>query len=728
MVSSRDLEYLQIVPSAKELLMNTDIGAPNVTKDIPMQLPSIREQPLAQKASADPGIPRLRDEGKQRSLPSAPNHNMVEPWLQQLTFTPGSSIFQVQGTPRLANSWVRVETDSTLISDDFSAKEDVGSKSLVLQTPASVDGWVCVERPPMTWEDALKIAQKARETAARASSTVSSPLTSLSEHTFNATPVTSQSSGKINNSSQACRGQGAIFSPLPPKQTPSRTSSGCVKARINAFESSAQQDPDLSMSKLENEKVQAGNSPEETAAAAHDQRTARQNLKKWEDMGRNQVPASRISADREQCAEANLDQGKGSSRVNSSRDRIAKDYGSQSSRFDKPASLRDRIAKDYASQSSRFDRPASGGWLDSRITNGNLSMRRESEDTHMAWRLPELHEINVENHLKQSSMAVKDSVSSVKGNLSAVDKKECGNLLNQLNCGLISEESAAMEELGDTKEEKAVSVEPPLPVQEATVKSEDVASQDRKGTPVEPPLPLKAETVKREDAASQGRKVAPEAHLESQHLNKVNEVRRPRSSVASPKPTPLDLQNLPRSGDSQQAWKSLQNSVHPTTKPIPMPAGLNEKSEQKRAYDGRVTSKRMDDHIATSARQVDIIFKAKSITELDNKIIPPVRTMSCEDNFHTNGEDSSANDSKILGHLGSGLKQVVSGAVILAGLFALWPKNGGPVARYHVVKAGETLNSIAPGQCTDPSSTFCRINPRVCDQKAIYPGQRIRLS
>ncbi|CAM6101673.1 unnamed protein product [Calypogeia fissa] len=725
MVYSRDLEYLQIVPSAKELLINTDIGAPNVTKDIPMQLPSIREQPLAQKASAEPGIPRLRDEGKQRSLPSAPNHNMVEPWLQQLNFTPGSSILQVQGAPRLANSWVRVETDSILISDDFSAKEDVGSKSLVLQTPASVDGWVCVERPPMTWEDALKIAQKARETAIRASSTVSSPLTSLSEHTFNATPVTSQSSGKINNSSQVFRGP-----PLPPKQTPSRISSGCVKARINAFESSAQQDPDLSMSKLENEKVQAGNSPEETAVAAHDHRTARQNLKKWEDMARNQVPASRISADREQCAEANLDQGKGSSRENSSRDRIAKDYGSQSSRFDKPASLRDRIAKDCGSQSSRFDRPASGGWLDSKGTNGNLSMRRESEDTRMAWRLPELHEINVEaleNQLKQSSMAVKDSVSSVKGNLSAVDKNECGNLLNQLNCGLISEESATMEELGDTKEEKTVSVEPPLPVEEATVKSEDVASQDRKGTPIEPSLPLEEETVKSEDAASQDRKVAPEAQLESQHLNKVNEVRRPRSSMTSPKPIPLDLQKLLRSGDSLQAWKSLQKSVHPTRKPIPMPAGLNGKSEQKRAYDDRVTSKRMDDHIATAARQVDIIFKEKSITELDNKITPPVRTMSCEDNFHRN-EDSSANNSKILGHLGSGLKQVVSGAVILAGLFALWPKNGGPVARYHVVKAGETLNSIAPGQCTDPSSTFCRINPRVCDQKAIYPGQRIRLS
>lgn len=315
------------------------------------------------------------------------------------------------------------------------------------------------------------------------------------------------------------------------------------------------------MSKLENENIQAENSPAKTAVAARDQTIMREKLKKWEDRGRNQELASRNSAVREECAKANHDRGKASSREDSSTGSIANDQEA-------------RVPE--CCQSSILDKRASGGRLDSKDTAGNLTSGREFGDTRMAWRLPELPEnINVEARdiqLKQSWTTEKDSVRAAEKNLSRVHKKECGNAPDQANCVPISQDIAALEELGDRVEERGVpTVGTSLAVEEKTIKPLDVASQDRK--------------------------VKSKACLESQHLNKV---RRPRSSMTSPKPAPSDLQN--RSGDSLQAWKHLQDSLHPSRKAFLIPANLNEKFEQKNAYGDRVTSK--DDQFATAAPQV----------------------------------------------------------------------------------------------------------------------------
>ncbi|KAL2612692.1 hypothetical protein R1flu_024384 [Riccia fluitans] len=78
--------------------------------------------------------------------------------------------------------------------------------------------------------------------------------------------------------------------------------------------------------------------------------------------------------------------------------------------------------------------------------------------------------------------------------------------------------------------------------------------------------------------------------------------------------------------------------------------------------------------------------------------------------------------------IGGALKQVLGGAVLVAGVFVLWPKNAGNSERYHIVKAGETLSSILPEHAINPSSKFCKLNPQVCERKAVYPGQRLRLA
>lgn len=248
----RDSEHVQAVtpPPAKEVLRNSTKGAaPNVTKDVTLQQPrGLRENALAStKPSENAQLPRLRD-GKPRSLPSPPINsttNSERGGLQQQPHHPGSSAYQAQGNiSRPAKNWKRVETSSSPKSEDSSTKEPVenGScttKLLPPQTPASLDEWVCVERPPMTWEEALKVAQKARETMPGAPSNPA-PLHSLSA----ATPASSLPSRKNSTPPQTLPGRGAAaFSPLPlpPKHSPGRTSRGGVTARGNSFDSNLHQ-------------------------------------------------------------------------------------------------------------------------------------------------------------------------------------------------------------------------------------------------------------------------------------------------------------------------------------------------------------------------------------------------------------------------------------------------------------------------------------------------------
>ncbi|KAJ7296572.1 hypothetical protein O6H91_Y114900 [Diphasiastrum complanatum] len=78
------------------------------------------------------------------------------------------------------------------------------------------------------------------------------------------------------------------------------------------------------------------------------------------------------------------------------------------------------------------------------------------------------------------------------------------------------------------------------------------------------------------------------------------------------------------------------------------------------------------------------------------------------------------------------MKQVISGAVLLAGVVilgndAIQRDLASEKERYYVVKEGDTLCSIVPGQWNNPNSLFYQLNPEIFDRNLIYPGQRFRL-
>ncbi|XP_024528382.1 uncharacterized protein LOC112345562 isoform X2 [Selaginella moellendorffii] len=91
---------------------------------------------------------------------------------------------------------------------------------------------------------------------------------------------------------------------------------------------------------------------------------------------------------------------------------------------------------------------------------------------------------------------------------------------------------------------------------------------------------------------------------------------------------------------------------------------------------------------------------------------------------------SPANHRKVSGGVKNFVKQVLSGAAVVAGAIVVWPRRGSSKIkeRYHIVQKGETLSSIVPDEWEDPDSNFYRLNPQIRDKHVIYPGQRIRLS
>ncbi|KAG6546586.1 hypothetical protein Mapa_011775 [Marchantia paleacea] len=276
-------------------------------------------------------------------------------------------------SPRLSKTFAKVEKNpgllSRLLSDDCTSME---KKSSILTSAKSLpmEGWVCVEHPPMTWEDplkapmtwedALKVAQEKREAAIGPTPQPASPLppsSLLKMPTYNLTgppsPVTPMGAARVPTSFSLPSAQDVMCAPLPrpPKSNPSKASitAGYVKAHIESFESGSNQTLDQPSGNVGNFMMQTEtSSPTGVQVEIKKRRSGEEELIKWEETVRNWGQSAELKDIQEESRHRNQGTEKLSWDMDDFEDSIRKDF---EARLQSPSS-------DCESTSSRLAVPA----------------------------------------------------------------------------------------------------------------------------------------------------------------------------------------------------------------------------------------------------------------------------------------------------------------------------------------------------------------------------------
>ncbi|BFI40612.1 hypothetical protein MPTK2_7g11290 [Marchantia polymorpha subsp. ruderalis] len=293
------------------------------------------------------------------------------------TFSPRISRTSVTShesdSPRLSKTFAKVEKNpgllSRLLSDDCTSMEQ---ESSVLTSAKSLpmEGWVCVERPPMnwedplkapmTWEDALKVAQEKREAAIGPTPQPASPLpppSQLKVPAYNLTgppsPVTPMGAARVPTSFCLPSAQDVICAPLPrpAKSNPSKASinAGYVKAHTESFESGSNQTSDQPSGNVGNFLMQTEtSSPTGVQVELKKRRSGEEELVKWEEKVRNWGQSAELKDIQEESRHRNQGTEKLSWDMDDFEDSIRKDF---EARLQSPSS-------DCESSSSRLAVPA----------------------------------------------------------------------------------------------------------------------------------------------------------------------------------------------------------------------------------------------------------------------------------------------------------------------------------------------------------------------------------
>ncbi|KAL3680369.1 hypothetical protein R1sor_023325 [Riccia sorocarpa] len=675
------------------------------------------------------------------------------------------SSFEID-SPRLEQTLAKMEKSpgllARLLSDDCTGTEEEVKAQLKSTTSAPIDGWVCVERPPMTWEDALRVAERELEVATAAEQATSaafclpSPGNVSTYHVAGPPSPLARVGASTSPAQFSLPSAEDIFAPLPgtpPKasRTKAGITAGFVKSHTERYESVLNQASGNVGNTLFPTK---SSSPSEVERLSSGRRSAEEELLRWEERLRNWGQAAELKVIQEESAHMNRGRERQLSwDIDDFEDSIRKDFEARlqsprsdsettSSRLAVPAAevmwdpedtSRSKLLSSDADASTTHEGSAylfddfqvedeeslmqevskPEGINDTQMKNVVLCEERRLKNPIIATDFYKNETIDTpKNHMVLPEERALENMIQIAEPKSMDDKQIC----TSMNDVVFPEEGAVEEVLCITRPKsmhggKAADVE------------KIIASIEKVLEVIPLHLVPKKDSILELEKESSLSIFDPKLSSEARELAKTKSPSK-LNAVNILIPRAISVNQLSFSEGSLGALKCWEK-FNAEAKDYSLVSRFSPVDLQRINKPEALLAKAAVQDLSRAKADLIIDSLCKSLESAPEFLSPREQT---PENSMDHEESKPCDEEKHKNALiGGALKQVLGGAVLVAGVFVLWPKNAGNTERYHIVKSGETLSNILPEQTIDPASKFCKLNPQVCERKTVYPGQRLRL-